>query len=126
MLAEASTRRVWFAPAAIGAQRFDWGAGSLDPVVPVNNFGAQWTEVSTFDGGAYRFSATGDDGIRVLLDGVVVLDGWSDHPPTSYTVDIPITAGQHAVVVEYYERTGGAVATFSLTLLCASCCGAGC
>jgi glucose/arabinose dehydrogenase len=93
---------------------FDWGfGGSPDPAVPDNFFSARWTRVSDYAAGTYRLTATGDDGIRVKLDGAVVLDGWSDHGPTTYTVDVPLTAGAHTVVVEYYERTGGAVAKFT-------------
>ena len=46
---------------------------------------------------------TGDDGIRVLVDGVPVIDGWFYQPPTTYTADIPLSEGQHTVVVEYFE-----------------------
>ncbi|GAA2619908.1 hypothetical protein GCM10010399_58760 [Dactylosporangium fulvum] len=93
----------------------DWGAGSPDPSVPADGFSARWTRTVQLDAGTYRFSATGDDGIRVKLDGNVVIDGWSDHAPTTYTADVPIAAGQHTVVVEYYESGGGAAARFSLT-----------
>jgi glucose/arabinose dehydrogenase len=97
---------------------FDWGfSSSPDPVVPPDGFSARWTKTMTFDGGDYRFTATGDDGIRVLLDGNTVINGWSDHSPTTYTEDISVEAGEHTVVVEYYERTGGAVAKFNLTPL---------
>jgi hypothetical protein len=93
---------------------FDWGfGGSPDPAVPTDNFSARWTRVMDYAAGTYRLTATGDDGIRVTLDGTVVIDGWSDHSPTTYTVDVPITAGAHTIVVEYYERTGGAVARFT-------------
>ena len=56
---------------------------------------------------------TGDDGIRVLVDGTQVIDGWFYQPPTTYTADVPLSGGQHTVVVEYFEHTGGAVAKFS-------------
>lgn len=93
---------------------FDWGStGSPDPALPADMFSARWTRTTTYDAGTYRFTATGDDGIRVRLDGTLILDGWSDHAPTTYTADVPVTAGEHTVVIEYYERTGGAVARFS-------------
>ena len=92
---------------------FDWGSGSPDPAIPDNNFSARWTRTADYEAGTYRFTATSDDGIRVKLDGTTVVDGWSDHGPTTYTVDVPIDAGQHTVVIEYYERSGGAVAKLS-------------
>jgi hypothetical protein len=60
---------------------------------------------------------TGDDGIRVLVDGVPVVDGWFYQPPTAYAAEIPLAEGQHTVVVEYFEWTGGATAKFSETKL---------
>jgi hypothetical protein len=94
------------------AVSFDWGGGSPDPAVPADGFSARWTRTAEWTAGTYRFAATGDDGIRVLLDGVTVVDGWSDHGPTTFTADIEVAAGEHTVVVEYYEAGGGAVARF--------------
>ena len=64
--------------------------------------------------GTYHLSATGDDGIRVILDGRTVIDGWFDHRPTTFTTDMTITEGDHTIAIEYYERTGGALAQFSV------------
>jgi glucose/arabinose dehydrogenase len=90
---------------------FDWGyAGSPDAALPADNFSARWTKTADYEDGTYRFTAVGDDGIRVLVDGNLVIDGWSDHPPTAYFTDVPLAAGAHTVVVEYYERNGGAIA----------------
>jgi len=96
---------------------FNWSSGSPAAEVPSDFFSARWTRTSTFEAGRYRFTATGDDGIRVKLDGVVVLDGWGDHAATTYTADVDITTGAHTVVVEYYDRTGGSLARFSVTPL---------
>ena len=92
---------------------FDWGGGTPDPVVPADRFSARWTRTKDYAAGTYRFSVTGDDGIRVLVDGTQVIDGWFYQSPTTYTADVPLSQGQHTVVVEYFEYTGGAVARFS-------------
>jgi glucose/arabinose dehydrogenase len=94
---------------------FDWGGGSPDPAVPTNNFSARWTRTESYTEGTYRFSVTGDDGIRVLVDGVLVVDGWFYQAPTTYSADVPLTAGLHTVVIEYFEFAGGAVASFTET-----------
>jgi hypothetical protein len=47
-----------------------------------------------------------------LVDGDVVIDGWRDQSPTTYYADVRLTAGEHTVVVEYYQRSGGAVAWY--------------
>ena len=50
-----------------------------------------------------------DDGARLFLDGALVIDGWRDQAPTTYTATRTVTAGAHEVKIEYYERTGDAV-----------------
>ena len=92
---------------------FDWGEGTPSAVVSSDRFSARWTRSKTYEAGTYRFTATGDDGIRVLVDGTQVIDGWFYQPPTTYTADVPLSAGEHTVVVEYFEHTGLAVAKFS-------------
>jgi hypothetical protein len=94
---------------------FDWGAEAPAPGVPVNNFSARWTTSMTFDAGSHVFSATADDGIRILLDGVTVLDGWADQSGVTYSETVPVTGGVHEVTVEYYEAYGDAVARASVT-----------
>ena len=91
---------------------FDWGSGSPNFAVPFNQFSARWTRTKDYAAGTYRLTVTGDDGIRVLVDGVLVLNGWLYQAPTTYTVDVPMSEGQHTVVVEYFEYAGGAVAKY--------------
>jgi glucose/arabinose dehydrogenase len=94
---------------------FDWGEGSPDPAVPSNMFSARWTRTKDYAAGTYHFSVTGDDGIRVLVDGTTVIDGWFYQGPTTYTADVPLSEGEHTVVVEYFEWAVGAVAKFTET-----------
>jgi glucose/arabinose dehydrogenase len=96
---------------------FDWGEGSPGAPVPANGFSARWTRTKAYSAGTYRFSVTGDDGIRVLLDGTEVVNGWFYQAPTTYAADVALTEGQHTVAVEYFEHTVGAVAKYSETKL---------
>lgn len=97
---------------------FDWGDGGPDdPIVGLDNFMARWTATHTFETGTYRFTTTSDDGIRVFVDGNLVLDQWTDHAPTIHTADVPMTAGDHQIIVEFYERAGGAFAKMQYELL---------
>jgi hypothetical protein len=96
---------------------FDWGTGSPNFAVPFNTFSARWTRTKSYAAGTYRFSVTGDDGIRVLVDGELVVNGWFYQPPTTYTADVTLTEGPHTVVVEYFEFSGGAVARYDETKL---------
>lgn len=89
---------------------FNWAAGSPDTSLPVDIFSARWAGNFTFESGDYEFSATADDGVRVYVDNVLVIDQWRDQSATTYRVTRNMTAGSHQVRMEYYERTGSAVA----------------
>ena len=91
----------------------DWGTGSPAPGVNADGFSASWDGSFTFAAGTYTFSATADDGIRVYVDGTKVIDGWKDQSATTYTAPLTLTAGTHAVRVEYYDDTVDAVAKVS-------------
>ena len=92
----------------------DWGAGG-PAGLPVDNFSVRWTGLFNFAAGSVTFTARADDGIRVFLDGVAVIDQFHDQPATTYTATVNVAAGTHEVKVEYYERGGDAVAQVSWT-----------
>ncbi|WP_347597831.1 PA14 domain-containing protein [Acrocarpospora sp. B8E8] len=92
----------------------DWGGDSPGEGVPADNFSARWTKTSDFTAGTYRFTATGDDGLRLYVDGQLVIDKWIDQPATTYTTDRALSAGSHTVVLEYYEAAGGAIAVLTV------------
>jgi len=63
--------------------------------------------------GTYTFEVGSDDGVRVWIDGELVLDKWYDR---GYTVDRftkDLTAGNHRFRIDYYENTVGARVYFN-------------
>lgn len=92
---------------------FDWGEDAPGPGVPTDNFSARWTRSLYFPAGTYRFYAHADDGVRLWVDGNLVVDQWRDSPPTTYTADVSLAEGSHSLRLEYYERGGGALAQLS-------------
>ncbi len=94
------------------AVNFDWGTNRPAIGVPADNFSVRWTGTLTVPtSGTYRFQTRSDDGVRLWVNGTQVINNWTDHSPTNNTTgNISLTAGQRvAVVLEYYERGGGAV-----------------
>jgi single-stranded DNA-binding protein len=108
----------WLAGAPIvvrddAAINFDWGQGSPHPYIPPDGFSARWTRSVNFDAGKYRFTVQADDGIRLFVDGVLVINQWQDQAASTFSVERTLSAGDHALRVEYYENTGGAMARVS-------------
>ena len=91
---------------------FQWGTNAPAPGLPVDGFSARWTREVTFEAGTYRFFLRADDGIRLLIDGVPVLDEWHDSTVTTYSADVDLSGGIHRLRVEFYENTLGARAEF--------------
>lgn len=96
---------------------FDWGAGSPAYEVYTDNFSAQWTQTANLPAGTYRFSATTDDGMRVWVDNVLIIDSWLDSQVHTVTADVYLGAGNHTVTVQYYEAGGVAVAKMNYVLI---------
>jgi uncharacterized protein YraI len=92
----------------------NWGGLSPSPVVPSDNFSARWASVQTLGAGAYTLSVSADDGFRVYVDGVLVLNEWHNATAQTYSASLNLTAGQHSFVVEYYEASGNAFITYVL------------
>lgn len=89
---------------------FDWGMGAPIAGVPVDNFSVRWTADVAFSAGTYRFSTVTDDGVRLYVDGTLVIDSWVDQAGVTRTAERSLAAGNHTVVMEYYENGGAAVA----------------
>ena len=86
--------------------QFNWGSGSPASGIPDNNFSARWTRATSFAAGTYRFYTRTDDGVRLWVDSALVIDQWSDQAATTHYGDIALSAGSHAVRLEYYENMG--------------------
>ena len=64
--------------------------------------------------GTYQLSAQADDGVRVLVDGEVVIDEWRVTDGDLFQLELPLTAGSHRVIVEYLEQEGRAHVIFNM------------
>jgi hypothetical protein len=91
----------------------NWGDGSPDPVITSDNFSARWIRNIQINAGLYRFMVRSDDGVRVWVDGNLIIDRWYDHGAETFSADRNLSTGGHQVIIEYYENTGAAVLEFS-------------
>ncbi len=87
---------------------FDWGSGSPDPTINRDNFSARWTRTINVDAGRYRFTTRADDGVRLFVNGRLLIDKWFDQGATTYSADIDLAQGSVYLEVQYYEHLGSA------------------
>ncbi|HEX5329287.1 PA14 domain-containing protein [Sulfuricurvum sp.] len=92
---------------------FDWGTGN--PGIGQNDYyQAKWTGyVYIPTAGSWTFYTSTDDGVKLSIDGTMQIDKWVDQAPTEYSKTLTLTAGYHAIQMDYYENGGGAVARLS-------------
>jgi len=91
---------------------FGWGDTAPDEAVGGNNFSVRWTgEVSAQFTETYTFYTVTDDGLRLWVDGKMIIDNWTLHGDTEDKGNIDLVAGQsYSIVLEYFENTSGATA----------------
>jgi hypothetical protein len=87
---------------------FIWGTGSPGPDVPADNFSARWRQDVEFEAGTYIFSVRMDDGARLWVDDVLLIDSWQEGRLRLRQAEHQISGGWHRVKVEYFEHTGHA------------------
>ncbi len=80
--------------------------GKPTPKVRGDRFATVAETKGTFAAGRYRIHVTSDDGVRVLVDGRVVLEDWTWHGPKDADVDVDLAEGEHALRVEHFELDG--------------------
>ncbi len=97
---------------------FNWVADSPDSSIPVDDFSARYQKIIHLDSTAtYQFKANADDGVRVFVDGKLIIDHWGPSQSTTFTENLDLAAGNHTVKVEYLELSGYAKLNFSYQIL---------
>jgi PA14 domain len=92
----------------------NFGSGG-PPGLPTDGFSARYDGRISFAAGAYEFALGGDDGIRLWVDGSLVIDRWVNQAYTTYRATRTMTAGLHDIRVEYYEASGLAQVRLEIT-----------
>ncbi len=89
---------------------FDWGAGSPMPGINPDGFGVRWTGfVTPPETGTYAFYTVSNDGARLWVNDVIVIDKGIDQPLTEWSGTIDLEGGRpYRIRLEYYDNTGQA------------------
>ncbi|HLV78750.1 MAG TPA: PA14 domain-containing protein, partial [Chthonomonadaceae bacterium] len=93
---------------------FNWNGGSPAPGIPGTNWSARWTgTIEPQCTTTYAFYTYSDDGVRVWINGVEIINDWTNHAPTWDEGSIALTAGQsYSIKIEYFQGTGGSLLQF--------------
>ena len=97
---------------------FNWGTSSPDPSMGVGTFSVRWSGLLLVpETGTYKFSTLNSDGVRLYINGVLVINDYTDQT-TNWTdgASVNLTAGQMAdIQLEYYDNANPAVAKLKWT-----------
>jgi hypothetical protein len=94
---------------------FNWNGGvpGNPPFLnfPSTQWSARWTGTLLAEyTGVYTITGIVDDGLRVYLDGVKIIDAWYDQGPTPYSANVSLTENtKHTIKIEYYQDGGGSL-----------------
>lgn len=88
----------------------NWGAGSPHPNIAADNFLCVWEGyVLGKYTDKFTFTTNSDDGVRLYIDDLLIINNWTDHALTSNKAVHPLVAGKwHKIKMEYYENKGQA------------------
>ena len=97
---------------------FQWGTDRPAPGFPTERYSVRWTgklvpEVSA----RYVIGATVDDGVRLYIDSVLLVEDWNDNGAHAVSRAIDLKAGkEYDIRMEYYQNGGDAVAALGWSL----------
>ncbi len=91
---------------------FPWRGDAPDDVLGASDFSVRWTgDVSAQFTETYTFYTITDDGIRVWVNGKLIIKNWTHHGDTEDTGTIDLVAGQsYSIELEYFQAGGGSIA----------------
>ncbi|MES2731005.1 MAG: PA14 domain-containing protein, partial [Bacteroidota bacterium] len=89
---------------------FNWGLNSPDPSLGVDTWSTRWTgQILAKYSETYTFFINSDNGRRLWINNVLVIDKWLDDWNIDYSGTIALTAGQkYDIKIEYFENNGDA------------------
>jgi len=78
--------------------------------LPHDNYSVRWSGTVVAEAaGDYTFRSAADDGVRLYIDGKLVIDDWATHPVTVDTATVHFAAkSRHAIRFEFFQGGGGA------------------
>ncbi len=95
---------------------FDWSNSSPAEGIPKEHFSVRWTtRLKAPATGDYILDVASDDGVRLYLDGKLLINNWTDHAEMTNSAKVHFEMGTyHDIKMEYYQNAGDAIARLGL------------
>ena len=90
---------------------FNWANSAPNTMLGSDNYSIRWAgQVQPKFSDTYTFYTRSDDGIRLWVNGQLLINHWSDHKETEDAGSITLRAGEkYDIQLEYYENTGSSM-----------------
>ena len=95
--------------------QFDWANGVPMDGIPNDNFSVRWRgRIKPAFSETYTFTTESDDGVRLWVNGQLLIDKWVNQGTTQHTGTITLVAGQlYEIEMHYFDNFGAAIARLS-------------
>ncbi|MEM0575236.1 T9SS sorting signal type C domain-containing protein [Flavobacterium polysaccharolyticum] len=96
---------------------FNVTAGGTTQTVYTETFSVRYrmqTTSAVYPAGCYFVNITGDDGVRLYIDGTLVFNSWIQQGSTDYNNVLVYLNGNSQLLFDFYEKNGGNVSNFSI------------
>lgn len=88
---------------------YNWGSNSPRSGFPVDNFTAIYNQSGTYSSGDYFIQAFADDGVKVQVDGNLLINRWSKYSGSpDRGLWLGVSGGYHTIRTRYFEGDNGA------------------
>jgi mannan endo-1,4-beta-mannosidase len=89
-----------------GTVDFNWGLAAPSTVLGADTFSVRWSgQVQANYSQRYTFYTQADDGVRLWVNGRLLINNWTDHAVTENQGSLDLVAGQrYSICLEYYDN----------------------
>ena len=89
---------------------FRWTLYGPDSTINFDFFSVRWTgKLTAPESGTYKIGIEGNDGFRLYINNVLIIDNWKKQSYSTHVCDYTFTKNQaYDLRVEFYESTGSA------------------
>ncbi len=95
---------------------FDWKMGSPWPTVNNEQFSVHWTRSVTANPGYYQFDVQTDDGVRLWVNGQLLIDQWHTNQAANYSASTFHPGGPLDLGLDYFENEGAALIKLKVSM----------